>query len=349
MSPYARKQAVAPLASADSFVRQVHFISRGSYGMPVQARRVLFMAMLAVQKTGEIQVSIPPSEILSAFNLRNTGKNRQNVEKAVDVLMSQFVTTYREDGEWDEKMPWFTSAKNRINEKGEIVFQFNPALKQHILDFTGAFTTHYFQEYANLGGKHSQRLFEIIMSFEGYAGKDGNKPGEWWCEFTVDELRDMLAMGPNDYKSNTILRRNVVDASVEEINDAIDRIRVEAETIKPRGKDIYGFRFRVIKIDKRQPKKTNPKPATESEATARDWEEANPLIFRIKFDEELAKITDEDLFGGNRLTARGAAIERVKRTPGRIVPSGNRGRPPKVDPAEAIPEDVLKRYKEGAQ
>jgi len=314
--------------------------------MPVQARRVLFMAMLAVQKTGETEVAIAPSDILHAFNLRDTGKNRQNVEKSVDVLMGQFVTTYREDGEWNEKMPWFTSAKNRINEKREIIFRFNPDLKQHILDFTGAFTTHYFQEYANLGGKHSQRIFEIIMSYEGFAGKNDNPPGQWWCEFTVNDLREMLAIRPNEYKSTTIFRRNVVDYSVQEINEAIDRIRVESEAIKPYGKNIRGFRFTVKKRDKRQPKKANPAPATETEAAARDWERYNPVLFQIKFDEELAAEEGEDMFGGNRLNARGRAIERVKKTPGRIVPPGTKGRPPKIDKNEAIPPDVLAKYKE---
>lgn len=351
MSPNARKQAVMPLASADSFVRQVHFISRGSYGMPVQARRVLFMAMLAVQKTGEIEVAIAPGDILHAFNLRDTGKNRQNIEKAVDVLMTQIVTTYKEDGTtWDEKMPWFTSAKNQINEKGEIVFSFNPRLKQHILDFTGAFTTHYFQEYANLGGRHSQRIFEIVMSYGGFAGKDGNKPGQWWCEFTVDQLRDMLAIRPNEYKRGNAFRQFVIDYSVAEINEAIDRIRVEAEAIKPHGKIIRGFRFTVTKRDKRQPKKANPAPATETEESERDWQDYNPVIYQVKYEEELNKNT-EGLFGGeigavDRLAASGRAIQRVKKTPGRIVPPGTRGRPPKEEETERIPEEVLKQYRE---
>lgn len=351
MSPNARKQAVATNVPSDGFVRQVHFISRGAYGMPVQARRVLFLAMLAVQKTGETTVAIAPKDILHAFDLRDTGKNRQYLEKSVDLLMTQFITTYRDDGEWDEKMTWFTSAKNRINEKGEILFRFNPDLKQHILDFNEAFTTHYFQEYAELSGRHSQRIFEIIMSYEGFAGKDGNPPGQWWCEFTVDQLRDMLAIKPTEYVRGNNFRQRVIDYSVQEINAAIDRFRVEAEPIKPYGKDIYGYRFTVTKRDQREPKRVNPKPATETEAVGRDWESYNPMIVQIKFDDELQKGETEELFPkdhpeNSRIAAWGRALERVKKTPGRIVPPGTKGRPPKIDKSEAISEDVIAKYKE---
>ncbi len=330
------KRAVTATISTNPWVRQVHSVSRGSYGMSVTSRRVLFLAMVKVQKTGSLTVRIPMKEFLHVLNLRDTGRNRKNIIEAVDKLAKETIMLFDENGEWTDVMAWFSLISNKASEDGSILFEFNKHLEKQIRGFAEAFTTHYFVDYANLTGRHAQRLFEILMSFEGFAGKRGNEPGAWWCEFTVDELRDMLGIAPDKYPRNDLLRQRVIDPAVEEINAVIPGVRVVS--LIERRREIIGWRFWIQKQHRDQPKKFNPAPATMNEETAKRWQEANPEIFEVKHAEELENAKDEygHITSMARLAALGRAIERTKKTPGRRVPKGLRGRPPIEDPDEAL-------------
>jgi len=331
---YMAKKPEPDTALDNPWVRQSHAISRAAYNLSAMGRRVVFVAMARVQaeKDGELKAEFSRAELMKLLGRSGGGgRDSRQVEEAVKSIQDHAVILYNEDGSGVRRV-WFPDLEFTPNFES-VTLRFNRFLKREILDFRDQFTTLYLSEYGRLTGRYSQRIFEIVMSYKGFAGKGGNKPGEWWCEFTVNDLREMLNVNPNEYPRTDLFRIRCVDDPVREINEKIPSVRFSIERLR-KGRRLTGFRFYASVRRSGEPKPTNPAPATESEAEESKWIRANEDLYAQLLDEERNSVELAPLLDGltddmKEIRAQGAAFNRLKNHPEAIRPPGLRGRPKK--------------------
>lgn len=328
------KKTEPETALDNPWVRQSHAISRAAYNLSAMGRRVVFVAMARVQaeKDGELKAEFSKAELMKLLGRSGGGgRDVRQVEEAVKSIQDHAVILYNEDGSGVRRV-WFPDLEFTPNFES-VTLRFNRFLKREILDFRDQFTTLYLSEYGRLTGRYSQRIFEIVMSYKGFAGKGGNKPGEWWCEFPTGELREMLDVQENEYQATTEFRRRCVDDPVREINEKIPSVRLEVDRLRT-GRRLSGFRFKASVRRAGEPKQANPTPATESEAEELKWIDANPELWEQLLDEERKSVENAPLLEGmtddmKEVRAQGAAFIRLKNHPDATRPRGLRGRPRK--------------------
>jgi len=104
-----------------------------------------------------------------------------------------------------------TFTKCKINaKKGYVDVSFHPDLAAHYLDLHKHFTQYSLAEFMALSGIHTQRLFEILQSWND--GRD-------YIEISVDDLCFMLNL-PDSYKKDFgNIRRNVLEKAYRDISE----------------------------------------------------------------------------------------------------------------------------------
>lgn len=101
----------------------------------------------------------------------------------------------------------------------------------YLLELKKNFTSYYFGEVAEMKNKYSISLYELFAS---YAFKGS-------FEISIDELKTYLNI--EGYEAYKIFKRNILNKSIEEINDKTD-MRIKVEEIR-HGRKIAVLRFLI--------------------------------------------------------------------------------------------------------
>lgn len=136
---------------------------------------------------------------------------------------------------------------------GIIKFKWNEEIKKYLDDIQKQFTLYNIDYYKLLNSKNSQILYELMKSFE----KMPKCPKTYT---SVEELRKIFDIKENTYKTYHLLKTNVIDRAVKEINKKTDII-VSYEQRK-KGRNVVGLYWFV------EPKEEQPKAETTKETTA---------------------------------------------------------------------------------
>lgn len=75
---------------------------------------------------------------------------------------------------------------------------------------------------------YSLRIYEIIMSYAGFAGRDNNEKNTWYIDIEYEKLRMLLSIPKDCYKKLYDFKRYVIDQSIKIINDIDIGIKVKA-------------------------------------------------------------------------------------------------------------------------
>lgn len=260
----AKEKHIVP--TEDDIVNQSNEVSRASYMMPVVSRRLVFLAMAQVRDSDSSRRFVMPvASVLKALGMSDDrGPELRAICKK---LMGEVVDVETPRG-W-KQYHWIEEAEyERASSPGE-QDTLALTLTTRILPFARTIQKSFHQfriaDIAKIQGKYSYRIFEIVSSFMGLAGKGGNKPGQWFYEISVAELRRVFKLLPTEYKATKELRRNVVDKPVEEINRLDLGLKI-AMDYKYQGRNLVGFKFNCSLVDRSEPKLVNPKPATQTES-----------------------------------------------------------------------------------
>lgn len=130
------------------------------------------------------------------------------------------------------KFRWFIMAEY-LNGQGKLRAMLHPDLKQYIIGLKANFTQYELWNVLALKGKYSLRLFEWFKSYSYQQIK----------EIKVDDLKELLMIGEEKYKTFKDFDRRVLKKAVDEINSNTELI-VEYEKVK-RGKSIYKLIFHI--------------------------------------------------------------------------------------------------------
>jgi plasmid replication initiation protein len=290
--PEAAPREVVP--TNGDFTNQANQISRASYRMAPMLRRLIFLVMARVQAEGneEMYVSMEVGDVVRALGINSDGGNvYQTIRDSVRGAFQQVLEIQREDGGW-ELYNWLDYASyNPTTDTLKIALARH--LRPYVLQVQKQFTQLRITEFAKLQGRHSQRLYELLMAESGHAGKNGNRPGEWFLELEIPRLRKLFAVRETEYKQTNALRRRVIDPPAEEIHKNPELpISVKIEYLRK------GSRLRAVKYHCKWLRREDPvpvNPATMTETQEQKLIEENPELWEQA--EKLAR-SQGDLFSG---------------------------------------------------
>ena len=294
----------------DDRVFQATEISRGAYIMPVMLRRIvgLAMARIRIDAVSSMSITMQVGDVLRALELSDSAARYAELRGAFDDVIGQSIHIDTAKG-W-EKYPWFQSAKyNR--EEDSIELTFNEGLRPYLVEHLKTFDRHAIADLSKLQGKYSWRIYELVMTHSGMAGKYGNRLGEWYHpELSIGAIRQLFMVPDKAYPRTANFRARVIDDPVKEINEADLGIEI-TPVYKRRGKYLRGVEFHCRKIARNEPKPATPRTKTERDAA--ELIEQNRKLYEQFLAEELKQKTFD--FGSpemQKMAAEGRAIERVR-------------------------------------
>jgi plasmid replication initiation protein len=290
----ATKKALQVVPSDSDYVLQAHAISRSAYKMPIMQRRLLHLAMAHVQIVGEAveTIEMTVGDVVRALGMSDQGNRYEEIRAAAKGLMEHVLDVDTSEG-W-VMYHWVDKARY-IKSRDVIQLKLSDELTPYVLEVKDLWRIIPIRDLSTLQGKHSFRLFELVMADRGFAGKGGNRVNEWFTDLDFGDLRALLKIKPDEYKDTNNFRRKVIDAPIREINEAGMGIRIECDYDKfRRRRQLLGVRLkcRLLKVDEAR----SVGPATKTELEEIDIQTQYPERYAELLKLELAQ---PELYGAN--------------------------------------------------
>lgn len=276
--------------TADETLAQSLSVTRATYVMSLSQKRLLVAAMQALHISGnpDLSVVINAGDVIKAFGLSDGGVYYNQFRRVASTMQALVVRipnlTYKGIKE-EGFINWFSGTY--LRENGDIRFTFHEKLAPVLRELKSHFTLLPLIDLGKLESIYSIRIYELVMSNSGFAGKYGNPPGKWWYTATIEELRDLLGVGTEKYKNNTSeFKRNILDRPIKEINAANIGINISYESQRAK-RQVIGIKFYITYIEKN------------NTVSGKEWESSTGEKTRIinankeRYSEILEKIKKE--------------------------------------------------------
>jgi len=276
------KQIIKP----EPFVINPRHIAQGQYILNPMAQRLLKMAQrkFDFKNPNNREVKFSVNEFLQAFNLSKT-VDRAELKDAFPELRKAGVDI-REDlpdgGFHYEGFNFFEKVSSYWWSWGmdEITVKFTETMAVVMAEYEeSGYQLLDLAKVGKLTGKYEIRFYEIAMS--RYNQRD-LKTGEWWFDYSLKEIRDLLKVG-GKYPNAGNFKIRVIDGPLMRLNNA--NIGIQINTLTPKrmtkGNKIR-FLCRCVTVE--NPKSTEPQVPTEElrNAFPEEWDRYKAEAFSSK-------------------------------------------------------------------
>lgn len=245
------------IPSRDDFAIQSHCISRAAHDCPVMLKRLIFLAMAQVrpEDKGFMEISMTVGDIARAIAGPEEpgGSGPQGVvyarirALAIDGIR-RVVEIEMPNGDWTI-FQWFQRLKYS-KKTDTLTICLHEELRPYVSQVKG-WASFSIRDIARIQGRHALRWYELVKSREGQA----NEKGFWFYDTTFDELRHLFMIGPNEYPRTGDFRKYVIDAPIEEINEADIGFHLEADyTPYRQGRRLLGVHMKCRKVKRDEPR-----------------------------------------------------------------------------------------------
>lgn len=292
-----QKTANSPesLGVTPEYLLQYHAVSRSIQNLSANAKKLTAMAMsLLPFDLSSRTATFTLPQFCKALGVEYGGKTKKLLKEAVKECMQSAITIEMPDKKW-KMFTWFSTAE--CDEKtGVCAMTFSEELAATLLEFKKMYAKIKLTDFGRLQSKYALRLFEFAVSFSSLAGKNGNPADSWYYEYSIAELRTMLAVPDDAYLETFRFRQKVIEEPIREINLAGVGITITAEAIK-QGRNLNGLRFICKKVNHTAHVKGKaplelPEP---SPKTAEQREEKELQHLKTLYPQEFALIYAEKL------------------------------------------------------
>jgi hypothetical protein len=238
---------VVPLNS--DYVMQAHVISRAAHKMPVMLRRLVYLVMAQVRPGDAefMEIEMTVGDIARALDMGDHGIVYERIRNSVIDGLKQVLEIKLPNGGW-KAYQWLSLASYNP-EKDTMQIRLHDELRPYVLEMQRAFKSIAIRDIARLQGRYSLRIFELVMSRIDQA----NEKGYWFYEITIDEIRTLFKIGPNEYSRTEALRRRTIDEPIEEINASGLGLNIRVDYIR-RGRTLYSVKLNCQKMERGTPK-----------------------------------------------------------------------------------------------
>lgn len=170
-----------------------------------------------------IDTTISIDELRQALSLTDGKDNYTAIKKAVDDFgRNGSVGIFDTETNTYIWRPYFSEI--RLS-KTQVVFKWNPEMKEDLIDLKNKYTSYLANDYLKLNSVYSQNLYEQMKSYE-------NMPKQPQVIFSITDLhRIMQTEKIKTYKSFNQFKTRCIERAIKDINEKTD-IKVEIETVK---------------------------------------------------------------------------------------------------------------------
>lgn len=196
-----RQKKQFPTTDVVEFARQPNEIARASFSGTAASYRIIVYALYNLIKLqNPLDVKVNSKFFFSCKEFcKHMGikyKSTQTISQ-IDKTLKELVVTYmkldRQDADTGKAkqffFPFFAGLSLDMK-TGDVEGEFNSNVIS-LLDYKD-FSKIELLEFGQLDSFYAQRLYSLARSTQGFAGKGGNAPGEWYFEYTEDELRKLI-------------------------------------------------------------------------------------------------------------------------------------------------------------
>jgi plasmid replication initiation protein len=277
------------LGTIPEYVLQYHAISRSIQHLSATAKKLTAMAMSLLPLDLSIRTaSFTFAEFCKALSYEKGGESYRLFVEAVDECMKNIITIKipgngNKNEHW-KKYTWFSVAEFDKN-TGVCMMTFSEELTTVLLEFKKMYSKMNLADLGRLQSKYGLRIFEISNSYSSLAGKNGNKDGAWYFEYTISELRLILSVPDEAYPETGNFRRFVIEKPIKEINEAGIGVTITTEGVK-QGRNLRGIRFNCEKSKRT----TGASHKRRSKKPALELPEASPKTADMRGDKELRRL-----------------------------------------------------------
>jgi plasmid replication initiation protein len=296
------------------YVLQHNAISRSAHNFSATAKKLTAMAMaLLPPDLSNLSAAFTFTEFCNALGYTKSGKSFTLFKEAVIECMESVIqveTPPDAKGKTSWVIyHWFKRAEFN-KDTGVCTMTFDQDLAEFLKELKWLYAKINLKDLGRLQSRYAPRIYELAISYSSLRGKDGNDAQSWYLEKTLEELRNLFGIAPEEYKENREFRRKVIEVPIREINEAGIGVEIKTESIK-NGRNLAGLRFDCKKVSrttkKKRGKKEAPQPAALPEPdprTAGERLEKEKEHLKERYPEEFAglyenALRDLPVFAGN--------------------------------------------------
>ena len=228
-------------------------IARGVWACSPSTYKIISLAcsLLSNGKTQDgywVEFSMPG--LIKALGIKDGTATRALYDKSIkDAFGSciEYEITGKDGGKGWVRHHWFTDMLYSYD-WGVCKFKFNDTLAGYILSNDPFFKKN-LEEISQFKSSYAISYYTIAKSWSGMAGKKGNRPGEWFFEYSVDGLRKVLAIKKDEYLDVRNFHRRCIDLPLKEVNERGFGFTIQVEKVKT-GNKIVVYRFHCKENDR---------------------------------------------------------------------------------------------------
>jgi plasmid replication initiation protein len=170
----------------------------------------------------------------------------------------------------------------------QITVKFSSGLGAYLGELKKMYARIELMDLGKLQSLYAIRLFELAKSYESLAGKEGNTKNCWYFVRSIQELRTLFGIEPDEYVKTNDFRRFVLERPAKEVNEAGLGLIIDLD-YERRGRILTGVKFCCEKgIKKAKPVKKRVKKPAPVDVRAADEAEGERL--KAQYPEEYAAL-----------------------------------------------------------
>lgn len=232
-------------------ILQSNAISRACYKCTALERQLLFYATMHTKKQNNgFYCNFSLSNFVNELNPASKKDTKKNVLTAIKRLCEQHnnIAIVNTDDSYIATV-WVQKAEISIK-NDNIYFYFSVDIGRYLFDLKSHFTQLDFRTITALKSFYSIRLYEIMLSYKGFKGKQLNYANQWYFSLTVDDVRQFFELSEN-YKSNSLTTK-IIKPAITELNNINSGISIELVIIPAKNdrRKIGAYNFFCTEIDK---------------------------------------------------------------------------------------------------
>ncbi len=228
-------------------VRKSNDLIEARYKMTMWEVRVWdkFLSILRKEHEVKDEYKIAISEIIQNYQLQDDKRAFQRIIQASHALQDRYITnsTISRDEFRHLRSHIFASVETVVTNDGDsyILFEVPRKIKPILTATNERYKDFALENFIGISSFYSKRVYELLKQYERIGERT----------FTIDDLRDVLAIEDNEYKLYGHFKKRIVDKAQEDLLRCTD-ISFTYEEVKKRGtKQVTSIRF-IIKANKAQ-------------------------------------------------------------------------------------------------
>jgi plasmid replication initiation protein len=228
-------------------VRKSNDLIEARYKMTMWEARVWdkFLSILRKERDVKDEYRIAISEIIENYQLQDDKRAFQRIIQASHALQDRYITnsTISRDEFRHLRSHIFASVETVVTNDGDsyILFEVPRKIKPILTATNERYKDFALENFIGISSFYSKRVYELLKQYERIGERT----------FTIDDLRNVLAIEESEYKLYGHFKKRIVDKAQEDLLRCTD-ICFTYEELKKRGtKQVTSIRF-IIKSNKAQ-------------------------------------------------------------------------------------------------